>query len=201
MNHLADEQINSFFDWLEKNISELSKSRDIQQEMTKKVKSLHGDLHWEVGPLSENEKYFAFSPNLNEDLLALTNMVVKKSPKILGWKFLAAKPKKNWTARNIRFRSKGDVKKISCDHWQYFLTSFNDDEFFDVNIVPDKKLELTNKELDYVADLFVEFELGEELYIQAIDRVNVLEVGSNKEDTNSVDVLHEHILSQWKRTH
>lgn len=201
MSHLADEEISSFFDWLIKNISTLNKSLDIQQEMTKKIKSIHSDLHWEIGPLSEDEKYLAFSPNLNENLLNITRNLVEKSPKISGWKFLCAKPKKNWNNRSIKFRSNKNLKNVTCDNWQYFLTSFNDDEFFDVNIVPDKKLELTKNELNYIADLFVEFELGEELYIQAIDQVNVLEVGSNPEDTNSVEVLYEHILDQWKRIH
>lgn len=202
MNHqITEPKIREFFQWLEKKLSKLTNSKELQLEVTKKLKSLHPDLHWEAGPTSQGDKFFAFSPNLNEGLLAVTNILVKNAPKITGWRFFAAKPKKNWQNRRIKFSSKGDVKKVDCNNWQYFLTSFNDDEFFDVNIVPNTQLDLTQKELNYVAGLFVEFELGEELYIQAVDSVNVLEIGSNLGDTNNVDVLHEHILEQWKRTH
>ncbi len=201
LNHqITERKIQSFFEWLKENIAALATSRDIQIAMTKKIKSLHPDLHWEVGPFSKEEKFFAFSPNLDFNLLPITYMLADKAPKISGWKFLSAKPKKNWKNRVITLRANGSVKKINCDNWRYYLTSFND-EFFDVNIVPDKNLDLTAEELEYVADLFVEFELGEELYIEAIDRVNIIEVVPNPDVTNGVDVLFEHVLSTWKRTH
>jgi len=111
------------------------------------------------------------------------------------------KTKKRWSKRNVKIRTQGQITEINFDNWRYYITSFNDGEFFDVNLIPDSECSLGSEDLSYAADLFVEFELGEELYIEAIDRVNLISPSELKSETDDVEHLNEHVLSEWKKVH
>ena len=99
----------------------------------------------------------------------------QSSPKIEGWEFLAAKPRKAWNKCCVDLTFDGEIKQYLFDDWKYGLISFNDGEFFDVNLIPGGRNYDDSEALKYAADLFVEFELGELTYMELIDKVNIIE--------------------------
>jgi hypothetical protein len=78
----------------------------------------------------------------------------------------------------------------------YYLSSFSDGEFFDVNLVPcdyeDKPLD----DLKHAASLFVEFELGERMFMEFVDRTNIVLPADLKEFGNKIEHLHDQLLEE-----
>lgn len=190
--------IKEFFNWLSKNLPNIYSDKKVQKELSVRLAALNTEIRWEIGPSENTENFLAFSPNLNEELLDFTKMLVEKAPSITGWEFLPAKPRKRWKRRNIRIDCDGKLKEFNFDDCKYFLTSFNDGEFFDVNLVPNFDQKINLSDVGYVGGLFVEFELGEELYLNLVDRVNIIQESELNAETNPVVDLYEHIMSERK---
>lgn len=187
--------ISAFFDWLQQNIAKLPHDSGVQKDLSIKLNQLNPELRWEIGPGERAERFLAFSPALNAELLDYTRMLVRKAPEIHGWEFLPAKPKKRWQNRVIRIVSGNKRMGYCFAEWKYYLTSFNDGEFFDVNIVPIGYEKEERSDLEYAASLIVESELGEELFIDAVDRVNIVLAHERKQPTDSISDLYAHIMS------
>lgn len=187
-------ETSAFFNWLQQNIAKLPHDSGVQKELSKKLSEINPELRWEIGPGDRAEYFLAFSPALKEELLDITRMLVRKAPAIDGWELLPAKPKKRWASRRIRTVSRGERREYGFDGWRYYLTSFNNREFFDVNIIPVGYEEEPTGDLQYAASLIVESELGEELFIDAIDQVNLVRASELKTDTDSIRDLYDHIM-------
>lgn len=198
MSHQDNSEIDNFYGWLVPNLPKIFDSKSVQNTLSEKLKGLNPELRWEIGPGENAECFLAFSPNLKFELLDFTRLLVSKAPSVPGWEFLPAKPRKKWKNRKTRIKCKGEVVEFIFDEWRYFLTSFNDGEFFDVNLVPVGYDEFEEKDLRYAGDLFVEFELGEELYIEIIDRVNIVRPAEVDCDTDEAQYLYDHLVSEWK---
>lgn len=186
--------IPTFFNWLQQNIAKLPHDSEAQRDLSKRLSELNPELRWEIGPGERAEHFLAFSPALKRELLDYTRMLVREAPEIDGWEFLSAKPKKRWTNRKIRIISGGRCAEYRFVGWKYYLTSFNDGEFFDVNVVPVGYEQEAKSDLEYAASLIVESKLGEELFIDAVDRVNIVLPKELKQPTDSISDLYKHIM-------
>ena len=186
----------NFFKWLVPKLDRLFEDKDVQAEVSVQLQMLHKDLNWEAGPGTKKECFFAFSPSLNRELLNYTQELCHKAPQLEDWEFLAAKPRKKWSERCIRLTDDGETKEYFFDDWKYYLTSFNDGEFFDVNLVAGEKSYDNKETLEYAADLFVEFELGELMYIELIDKVNVITPDKDDNDLTEIKYLYEQLLEE-----
>src|SRR5690606_27660378 len=118
------------------NIERLFSDADAQSELTERLNAINPKLRWEVGPSGHSESFLALSPNLSFELLEITKNLVKQAPNIPGWVFLPSKPRKNWSSRVIEIGCGSGTTRYVLDQWRYYLTKFNDGEFFDVNLVP-----------------------------------------------------------------
>ena len=188
------------FEWLPGNLQRLFHDESVQKTLTEKLAQVHPGVRWEVGPFKDGKSFFAFSPNLDAKLLAVTEALAKRAPEVPGWVFLPAKPRKMWMSRSIEIAdSKGRLVQYSFEHWLYYLTSFNDGEFFDVNLVPCGYENLPRDELQYAGSLFVEFELGERIFMEFIDRVNIVLPSELDEFGNKIEHLHDQIMQQLEK--
>jgi hypothetical protein len=74
------------------------KNEDYQNlDVIFKIENLLEDfegLSWEIGPLSENQMYFAISPNLDPELRIKASNIVSEAPNVPGWTFFDCKQKK-----------------------------------------------------------------------------------------------------------
>ena len=57
--------------------------------------------------------------------------------------------------------------------------------------------ELTEN-LEYVGDLFVEFELSENKFTDLVDRVNIIDSINSKQESDDIRYLYEHIEAERK---
>ena len=146
------------YEWFKVNLMKIFESESVQQEIDKIIDAIHPDLQWEVGPTKDGGTFFAFSPNCDSELVELAEELAGNAPNIAGWEFLSAKPRKLWKKRKIEARFNDQTQTFFFDDWQYYLTGFNDGEYFDVNLVPPKSENRSKDMLEYIGDLFVEFE-------------------------------------------
>lgn len=193
---------NSLFEWLAQNVEKLFSDASAQSELTRRLEAINPKLKWEVGPWENDENFLAFSPNLSFELLEITQDLVKQAPAIPGWVFLPSKPKKKWSSRVIEINCAGGEVGYVLDAWRYYLTKFNDGEFFDVNLIPYGHEQQAVDDLEYIGSLLVESELGEELFMDLVDRVNIVLPSSLKHATatNELTSMFDQIQHEKKAT-
>jgi hypothetical protein len=184
-----------FFEWLQPRLPSIARNKQVQRALSEKLEQLHPGLRWEIGPGIEKESFLAISPNLKPEALQVTRQIANQAPAIPNWEILPAKPRKRWKTRSLRIRGIDSAREYNFESWRYYLTSFNDDEFFDVHVVPIGYEEEEKSQLQYVADLIVEFELGEELFMDKIDKVHVAYSRNLERETDTIGDLYDHILS------
>lgn len=187
--------VDAFYAWLAPRLSEVFKDRAMQIEIGHRLDAISRDIRWEVGPFDDDQTFFAFSPTRRK-FLPLTTELAARAPMIKGWVFLPAKPRKRWHSRCIVLRAHdGTERSFEMDEWLYSLTSFKDGEFFDVNLVP-RDTPATSDELQQVAHMLVEFELGERLFLEFVDRVNIIPQSALEHSGNRISQLHDHLLQE-----
>lgn len=186
-----------FFAWLRSNLEHVFVDEAVQRTLTDKLAEINPRVRWEVGPYDAGRSFLAFSPSLDIQLLPLTETLAKAAPDMPGWIFLSSKPRKQWKSRVIEIEdAEGQFVRYSIDPWAYYLTRFNDGEFFDVNLVPYGCEGRPLDDLQYVASLFVEFELGERMFIEFIDRTNIVLPSELKVFANKIEHLHGQVLQE-----
>ncbi len=185
-----------FFEWLRNNVQFVPRDRKAQRELAKWLAAINPQLRWEVGSGSRAEWFLAFSPNLQEKLLDLTNALAREAPDVPGWEFLPAKPRKELQRRTIKITDGDRTREYNFEDWRYYLTSFNQGEFYDVNIIPIGYESECGSDLEHAASLIIESELGEELFITAIDRVIIDASTANPDKSDVVRDLHAHLSAE-----
>lgn len=174
--------------WLPKVLPKLFSDRDIQLELGARLEGIDSRIRWEAGPYGGRDSFLAFSPNFHSDLLPLTEELARTMPQVDGWRFLGAKPRKQWSVRKMHFKG----VEYFFDGWRYRLVMFKGGEFFDIDFFT------FNDAIDesYRAGLGVFLacsELGEKLFMRAIDRVNVNIRPQVSETTIHIESLFEQI--------
>lgn len=146
---------------------------NLTRVLSRRVSMLSNGLGWEIGPGREKENQFVISPNRDKDRLQVTRRIVQMAPSLPTWEFHPAKPRKDWDYR-MEVRMKGKTILVSFRNWHYSLTGFSNNSFFDIDLFPDR-FQKDIEETTYAksAVLLVESEIGEELLIDRIDRINV----------------------------
>jgi hypothetical protein len=188
--------VGAFYQWLVPSLGRVIKDKDAQKALSVNLAKFSPSIRWEVGPYDDERSFFAFSPNLDPDLLPLTEALANSAPAVQGWVFLAARPRKRWHSRSIRMTSNnGTSARYELDNWLYYLTSFKNGEFFDVNLVP-FGTEASKPELQRLGELLVQSELGERIFIEFVDRVNIVSPEKLKHYGNKIDHLHDQLVQQ-----
>jgi hypothetical protein len=151
-----------------------------------------GHFDWEIGPFYEGIFYFAISPNLNIDRLAITRQIVDLSPKCRGWDFLSSKPpKKNWRGIWMMNNDFGKEISINSNNWEYILYQFEDKDF-DMDIMIDDIDE--NLETCYLAiDIALTGYLGEEEYLRLIKNVKIVPEFGHEYKATKLKYIKNHI--------
>ncbi len=173
--------MNDFVNWFSEVLPQIFESKNIQIEMSRRLEEIDSRIRWEAGPYDNTEDFFAFSPNFHKDLLIKTERLAKSIPKIPGWNFLGAKPRKKWATRKIFIKN----KEYYFDNWRYRLVLFEGSELFDIDFFSfdddiDEDIKL------YLGVFLASSELGEKLFMKSVDRVDVKY--RPKEGESSIDI-------------
>lgn len=189
-----------FWEWFVKNESEVkalfsvSTNSEFVGKLSENVKVMHPALGWELGPGDKGNLFFSLSPNGNRDLLSLTHSIVEASPKLDGWMFWAAKPRKKWKRRMEITRSNESLT-VDFRNWYYSITAYQNREFFDIRFTPEFIDGLNVADYKKLGELYVESELGEEIFLDKVAEVEVdFDEAISERDTKA-EYLYEHIMS------
>jgi len=192
-------RILDFWDWFSENekiIKRLFINEDdkLISKISEKVKSINSGFVWEVGPGIKKEQSFVISPNRNKERLILSKEAIQFAPSLEGWEFFSAKPKKQWK-RRLETNFEGKRRLVDFNGWSYFLTAFEGRRFFDITLVPSSFWIEEIGNLKELAGLLVENELGEELLIERIDRIEIENDEVESSRLTMIEHLYDHIRS------
>jgi hypothetical protein len=187
------ELVNSIANWLPEVLPKLFDDRDVQLEVGRRLEEIDPRMRWEAGPYGYDDTFLAFSPNLCNDLLPVTEELARAMPAIQGWHFLGSKPRKRWSVRTVLLNG----VEYFFDDWRYRLVRFKGGEFFDIDFFTfDETIE---EHARAGLGLFLaSSELGEKLFMRAIDRVNVSSEPQAGESSIHIDLLFEQIVDLFR---
>lgn len=180
--------MNSIESWLPEVLPRIFDDRDVQLELGRRLENLDPRIRWEAGPHGSQGSFLAFSPNFHNDLLPVTEKLARSMPQVPGWSFLGAKPRKHWSVRKMLFKG----VEYFFDEWRYRLVMFKGGEFFDINLFTFDEA-IDERDRAGLGVFLACSELGEKLFMRAIDRVNVDVKPQAGETTIHIESLFEQI--------
>jgi hypothetical protein len=130
--------VGEFWSWFAANAASIASNPENQELihfLDGQVFSTWPQLAWEIGPDPSNGWYFALSPNLSRKLADLAKEAIQVAPKISGWKFHAARQRKNWDG-NFILETEGGVQHLNSAEWRYVLLRHQDGEWELVLVSP-----------------------------------------------------------------
>jgi hypothetical protein len=162
-------------------------------EFTKRVRAIEPNLNWEIGPYFDPEFALVVSPSIRENI-ELAKEVICAAPQIAGWHFLPAKPPKQMTRLVITLPFRPEVE-ICGDEWSYRLTSYNNGEFFDIEVFTDAPSSMLQEDLTVLTHCLIEALIGEFVYLEKIEAVTVYRPTDSRslENATSLRYLNEHL--------
>lgn len=151
----------------------------LANEVSREVARLNPQLRWEIGPCGPDDLSFAFAFGCSgrKELLALSKSLIGALPKVAGWTFLPAKPRKE-AERMLVVRSKGETIHVDFSRWTFELFP-EEGGTVTIGLVPTPSVKLNDDELEGLGWMLVDFELGEELALDRVVEVRILRSGGH----------------------
>lgn len=129
-------------------------------------------LAWEIGPDPSGDWYFALSPNLNKDFVALANEAIRSAPALTGWRFYSARQKKSWDYK-FEIKSEGRAHFLNAEKWQFVLLQYPDGDT-EIVLVANEASQLSPEGRWQAAAVVIEGLLGEECLIGLVDSFDLV---------------------------
>jgi hypothetical protein len=96
------------------------------RELDRRIRSLHDEFSWEVGPGKDTDWRLCVSPSLNPKLYEQTKQLVAAMPKVPHWEFFPARQPKEWSGRFQVNTAKNETLEIDASGWRYVLLRYPD---------------------------------------------------------------------------
>jgi hypothetical protein len=128
-------------------------------------------LRWEIGPYHDPDRTLVVSPGVRENI-PLAEAVVAAAPAVPGWHFLPVKPPKELT-RLVMDLPGVEGAEVDADNWSYRLTSYNQMEFFDIEVFASNPVPIKDTDLELLTRRLIESMVGERLYLERFGYVTV----------------------------
>lgn len=173
--------IERFWNWFVSNAErievmiETSNSSRLASELGTRVSRLGKGLAWEVGPGLVEPYAFVISPNGMREMLALTEQIVSKAPRVKKWEFHSAKPPKEWDYCFEIYNKRGQAVLIDASESEYTAVAYNNFEFFDITILVKSLPALDKEAREQVGRIIVEGVLGERVFLESIGTVSLVD--------------------------
>ncbi len=140
---------------------------DLINDLDQQVSLTWPQLAWEIGPDPSGDWYFALSPNLNRDFVSQAKEAIQAAPKVIGWKFYAARQRKAWDGR-FELETEEGIKRLNSADWRFILLRHPDGEKELVLVTPSAGL-LNPDDRWQAAAVVIEGLLGEECLLANVD--------------------------------
>lgn len=152
-----------------------------------------------MGPYHDPENTLVISPSVRDNI-ELAQRVVAAAPAIAGWHFLPAKPPKELTRLAMELPGVGEAE-VCGDAWVYRLTSYNQMEFFDIEVFTDYAGSISDSNLELLVRRLIESLVGEIVYLEkfAAVKVNRATIAPPSEKLTTFPVLGRHVAHLLKR--
>jgi hypothetical protein len=167
------------------------KNEDYQNlDVIFKIENLLEDfkgLSWEIGPLSENQMYFAISPNLDPELRIKASNIVSEAPYVPGWTFFDCKQQKaNFESVKIHSETEGSIT-VNIENWEFLILAEEcyKDLYIDV-FIPEKIPTLNRNE---IIEIVLINAIGEAHYIDYVYQYNLIESIDEENQSKTIDVF------------
>lgn len=169
-------QINDFWSWFRRNAATLtSETSTAAEQLDTRVRGLHPDISWEIGPGLTKSWQLAISPNLNRDLRDVTRSIVKESPSLDEWEFYSARQPKAWNYSFKLDRENGEENiAIDAANWTFVLLRYPDglrEVLLKAHALP----RLTKGERWQIGAIVLEGILGEDNFLDVVDEFEVVD--------------------------
>lgn len=128
---------------------------------------------WEIGPVDETACFFAFGAAGDAERLRGNRALVAAAPEVPGWVFLPAKPPRRWQRRTLEVRSSAGLREVDFDPWRFSASRTN--QAWVVRLEPVGAEGWSFDELEGLAWMLLDAELGEERVIETVSDVVVVE--------------------------
>ncbi len=158
----------SFWRWIEFKLNSGQIDDIFFAELDKKL-SYFGFDSWEFGPFPSGGDYLAISPAGSRERLKDCQNFIKNAPNITGWKFLPAKPAKQWN-RIFEWSRSGD--RICAIDWKFNMYSYPDG-MHEIVLIKDSMGKLDKKNKLSILEFVIDSEIGEEKSIEKICKFDV----------------------------
>ena len=167
----------SFWHWFEDVANDLALNLEnpaIVRELDRRVRGLHPELSWEIGPGLERACQLVISPNLNPGLRTTAREIVARAPDISSWEFHPARQAKDWDYV-LEFRTdSGAGIRIDSSAWTFVLLKYPN-RSHEVLLKGDNLSGLGVDERWQAAALTLESIVGEDAVIDRIDSFELVD--------------------------
>ncbi|MEQ8822571.1 MAG: hypothetical protein RLY93_20230 [Sumerlaeia bacterium] len=173
-----------------------SNSGFLENVFENRLRTTFGQIGWEVGPGLEKDFALSLTFNGHDDLIPYVDAIIYQAPDLPNWEFNSGRPPKRWDGRFEIRQQTGDIIVIDSSQWTYILTSFNQNEFFDVALFG-QLINVDEETRERACLIAVQGYLGERETLQWIDQIVFLELPSadDAKRATPLEFLREHIFS------
>jgi hypothetical protein len=160
-----------------------------------KVSELSSRLGWEIGPGLNQEYAFSFSLNGETSNVLVAEEILSHAPLLENWEYHAGRPKKNWDFTFWMTNQQKQRVFIDASSWEYYLTSFGADAFFDITLIAHDPPRLDEAAKLQAANVVVLGCLGERQALERISRANLVARADESigDALTSIKYLDDHI--------
>jgi len=203
--NLVEDKIEAFWQWFVQNNERIKNCIEDASAPDKEyiIESLNnhilnlGTLTWDVGLDGNDEWFFMLSPNGVEELLPISERIIKEAPLFLDWKYYATKPALDWDRNFSLYDQEMDVVEIDASNWHYILY-YNDNNKLEIILEASNLQHVDEDTIETAATVFLNNEIGEKTLIELVDGYSIvaqLELEDAKEKI-SVNELKEHVVEE-----
>jgi len=203
--NLEEEKIEAFWQWFVQNHERIKKCIEddgapdreyIIENLNNHILNL-GTLTWDVGLDGNDDWFFMLSPNGVEELLPISERIIKEAPLFLDWKYYGSKPALDWDRNFNLYDQEMDVVEIDASNWSYILF-YNTKDKLEIILEATNLNHIDEETLNTAATVFLNNEVGEKAIIELIERYSIvteLEAEDIK-DKYPISELKAHIFSE-----
>jgi hypothetical protein len=174
---ILNQEVKDFWLWFADNRSAIESllDRDDAQSLsallTPRVKRLHPDFSWELGPGKKTEFALAISSAANRSLRSTVAEIVRAAPSLRGWEFYPARQPKGAPPK---IHLVGRAREITTEGWR-FVGNRRKDGKINLTIIDQNLTTLPKADAVNAVFLFLDSALGEDLVEEWIGDIQILD--------------------------
>lgn len=167
MSDPANQAIDDLWNWFADAANKIAanpRDQKLLATLDSSLTAIHPDIAWEIGPGTNTEWQLVISPDLNVDLLSLTEAIVSKAPRLPDWEFYPCRQPKDWNYRFELQHDDGRIIPIDARNWKYVLLRYPDGGT-EILLHGDNVDHLGETERNQAAALLLQGVLGEKILL------------------------------------